>query len=630
MLVIAASGLTPCPATDLVGQEIGRVDATCTPGVDINRHHASLPRRILGDAPSPVNATDKYPAGTARWMEHRGICRRLSQPASGFGGWRCRAFGSAFSTAPAGAGRAAARSSAFASRAARRARSQAGPGPAADPGPSWGLSLRQWVLTVPFDLRLLLARNAAAFGATCRIQAEELLASYECRARQAGIGKQRGEIVRGAGVSFPQRFGGSLNLNTHNHGAFVDGVFVIERGSTPGAERSARFHQLPPPERDEMDAVCDRIAVRFLRWLERRSLLAVEPDHFNNEAPEQSALGSCSQLSLGIGVLTSVPGENAPPADADEQAELEKLKPARGRRSRYLGEAQGFGLHAAVCVPAGNNFGRELLLRYCGRPPFSLECLSLLPSGHVAYQIKSPWRSDQTHRVMEPREFLARLAALVPPPRTPLVRFHGAIAPNFPPGHRRRAGAERRRRAESAVVLDRAHQARSQAPGRSTARALHASAHKDRGEQCRAQRHHDGRMFAATANSRPQRLRRGAHLSCRIRLRPPPHLRERHLSHRLGHPSSPRPRHRRPRLPLRRPPPLHRPRYRARRSAHNPRRAAPPSDPARHPRGQLFNPRSVTIAALRSSARFNAGRAARRSAYATKAGRASIVPNCIM
>ncbi len=158
----------------------------------------------------------------------------------------------------------------------------------------------------------------------------------------------------------------------------------------------------------------------------------MEPDHFNNEAPEPSALDSCSQLSLGIGKLTAVPGENARPADAEEQAELEKLKPARGRRSRYLGEAQGFGLHAAVCVPADNSFGRELLLRYCGRPPFSLERLSLLPSGHVAYQIKSPWRSDQTHRVMEPREFLARLAALVPPPRTPLVRFHGAIAPNFP------------------------------------------------------------------------------------------------------------------------------------------------------------------------------------------------------
>ncbi len=33
---------------------------------------------------------------------------------------------------------------------------------------------------------------------------------------------------------------------------------------------------------------------------------------------------------------------------------------------------------------------------------------------------------------MTPMEFMARLAALVPPPRTPLVRYHGVLAPNSP------------------------------------------------------------------------------------------------------------------------------------------------------------------------------------------------------
>jgi hypothetical protein len=31
---------------------------------------------------------------------------------------------------------------------------------------------------------------------------------------------------------------------------------------------------------------------------------------------------------------------------------------------------------------------------------------------------------------MQPTAFLARLAALIPPPRHPLVRFHGAFAPH--------------------------------------------------------------------------------------------------------------------------------------------------------------------------------------------------------
>ncbi len=211
--------------------------------------------------------------------------------------------------------------------------------------------LRQWVLTVPFHLRLLLAQNAAAFGALCRIQAEELLAFHERRARQAGIGKGRGQIVRGAGVSFPQRFGGSLNLNTHNHAAFVDGVFVIEPGSTPGAISHASFHQLPPPVRDEIDAVCDRIATRFIHWLERRGLIAHAPDHFNNEAPEQSALDNCAQLSLGIGQLTTVPDPRLQLEDEREQIELAKLQPPRGRRSRYLGQAGRSGRCRLVRAP---------------------------------------------------------------------------------------------------------------------------------------------------------------------------------------------------------------------------------------------------------------------------------------
>jgi hypothetical protein len=54
------------------------------------------------------------------------------------------------------------------------------------------------------------------------------------------------------------------------------------------------------------------------------------------------------------------------------------------------------------------------LLRYCARPPLSLERLSVLADGRIAYRIKNPWRPDQTHRVMTPLQFLARLVALIP------------------------------------------------------------------------------------------------------------------------------------------------------------------------------------------------------------------------
>jgi hypothetical protein len=54
----------------------------------------------------------------------------------------------------------------------------------------------------------------------------------------------------------------------------------------------------------------------------------------------------------------------------------------------------------------------------------SLERLSRLPDGRVAYALRRRW-GKQTHRVMRPLELLARLAALVPAPRHRLIRVHG-------------------------------------------------------------------------------------------------------------------------------------------------------------------------------------------------------------
>ena len=48
----------------------------------------------------------------------------------------------------------------------------------------------------------------------------------------------------------------------------------------------------------------------------------------------------------------------------------------------------------------------------------------------MRYQLKTPWRNGTTHVEFEPIEFIAKLAALVPPPRAHLTRFHGIFAPN--------------------------------------------------------------------------------------------------------------------------------------------------------------------------------------------------------
>ncbi|WP_437981641.1 transposase [Sorangium sp. So ce117] len=79
--------------------------------------------------------------------------------------------------------------------------------------------------------------------------------------------------------------------------------------------------------------------------------------------------------------------------------------------------------------PNKTDEGRERLVRYCARPCFAVERLSILRDARVAYQVKYPRRKG-THWMMTPIVFLARLAALVPPPRHPLVRYHGVLAPH--------------------------------------------------------------------------------------------------------------------------------------------------------------------------------------------------------
>jgi len=52
----------------------------------------------------------------------------------------------------------------------------------------------------------------------------------------------------------------------------------------------------------------------------------------------------------------------------------------------------------------------------------------------VAYGLRHPWRDGTTHVAFEPLDFVAKLAALVSPPRRNVVRYHGVQRVRNPPG----------------------------------------------------------------------------------------------------------------------------------------------------------------------------------------------------
>ena len=80
------------------------------------------------------------------------------------------------------------------------------------------VAVRQWVLSLPYELRGLLAAKATVLSCVLRLFLRVVTAWYERAAKQAGLA----DAKTGA-IAFPQRFCSSLTLNVHFHVVFLDG-----------------------------------------------------------------------------------------------------------------------------------------------------------------------------------------------------------------------------------------------------------------------------------------------------------------------------------------------------------------------------------------------------------------------
>ena len=97
-------------------------------------------------------------------------------------------------------------------------------------------AVRQWVITLPWERRWLLARRPDLVQGVLRCALREIFAWYEARARERGISDPR----CGA-IAAQQRFGSALNLNIHFHNLVCDGVFAPD--DRPGVDR-IRFYRI--------------------------------------------------------------------------------------------------------------------------------------------------------------------------------------------------------------------------------------------------------------------------------------------------------------------------------------------------------------------------------------------------
>ena len=66
------------------------------------------------------------------------------------------------------------------------------------------------------------------------------------------------------------------------------------------------------------------------------------------------------------------------------------------------------------------------------RPLVANGRLRFVGEATLAFTLKTPWPDATCQILLSPQELLEKLAALVPPPRLNLVRYHGVLAPTSP------------------------------------------------------------------------------------------------------------------------------------------------------------------------------------------------------
>ena len=214
--------------------------------------------------------------------------------------------------------------------------------------------VRQWVLSLPYEIRYRLAWDGALVSAMLGVFQRVVHGWYRRQAKVRGFAGGR----CGA-VTFVQRFGSALNLNPHLHVLVLDGVYIA------GADGSPRF--LPAPRLTDADVrkIVETTARRVIRLLQRLCF-----------------------------------------------------------------SSRGFSLHAATRVGARDRGRLEQLCRYVMRPPLAAGRLAAVDAETLSFALKTPWSDGTTHLLLSPDELIEKLAALVPPPRLNLVRYHGVVAPH--------------------------------------------------------------------------------------------------------------------------------------------------------------------------------------------------------
>jgi hypothetical protein len=246
-------------------------------------------------------------------------------------------------------------------------------------------------LSLPFRLRLLLARDGRLLGKVRTIFMRTVRTWQRLQARRLGL---RGATT--AAVCFTQLFGSRLDCSPHFHALAPDAVFLENQ------QGDIELRRLPKPKLEEIERLVERIARRTLAMLKKEL-----GEDLRLDALDRLRASNLQQLSFSA-----------------------MAEPPEDRVGKLSARCEGFSLQAGRHLHENEREGLEALVRYCLRPPVAQGRLSMAEndSGKVVLKLKRPLADGSTTLEMTPITLLKRLAGLVPRPRSHAIHYYGGFA----------------------------------------------------------------------------------------------------------------------------------------------------------------------------------------------------------
>jgi hypothetical protein len=217
-----------------------------------------------------------------------------------------------------------------------------------------------------------------------------------------------------------------LLLSPHFHTLFLDGVYGPDRDG-----KGRMFHPAPAPSQEQLEGLVDKASTRILRFLQRRGVitLVTAPGDGEVTVVTDESLGEKDPLLAKLLAAATAGADPAGPATKHGPIRivLDPVERPVGKGA-LCGQSHGFNLQGATRVAPNDKAGRERLCRYILRPPLANDRLKILHDGDVRLEFKRPWSNGTSSVQLPPLALIARLAALIPPPRRHTVLYCGVLS----------------------------------------------------------------------------------------------------------------------------------------------------------------------------------------------------------